>query len=82
MRDSLVIPPTLLFNKPAPHLARLTSEFTGLPRGLGFQENPGSAAPVQHLLARRLFSQYFSEISLKIFVFGCFFENSTPIYKT
>jgi hypothetical protein len=29
---------------------RLTPEFTGPPCGLGFQENPGSAAPVQLLL--------------------------------
>jgi hypothetical protein len=29
---------------------RLTAAFTGPPRGLGFQENPGSAAPVQRLL--------------------------------
>jgi hypothetical protein len=27
-----------------------TAEFTGPPRGLGFQENPGSAAPAQLLL--------------------------------
>jgi hypothetical protein len=32
--------------------ARLTSEFTGPPSGLGFQENPGSAAPVQQMLGR------------------------------
>jgi hypothetical protein len=33
-------------------LACLTAVFTGPPYDIGFQENPDSAAPVQHLLDR------------------------------
>jgi hypothetical protein len=37
----------------------LTAVFTGPPSDIGFQENPGSAAPVQHLLGAGLIPHFF-----------------------
>jgi hypothetical protein len=55
-------------------ILRLTAVFTGLPSDIGFQENPGSAAPVQRfigmIVCQRVLASAFAPLTVRRPVFA------------